>query len=228
MSDVLVTDVTVEETPQDIIRDVALKQGLVIEGFNFSTLPNETYIHLLEIGLKTVAEQANGAAKAFAGITKLEGKALEDRKAEIQKAVDKTVEQLKANQIPGAKKAKASGAVNTEAMRLAKIVVKEWIKSKNMRIGAFGAKELTAAAKKVLESNPQLLVQAQKNLDSRAAEVKGTKEIGLEALFGAKVNSDEVKAKPKALPKKKEKGTISAKQAAMVAPKAKPGTHLQH
>ena len=181
--------------------------------------------------MEAFANKANGATKALAGITKLEGKELVERQKEVLEAAEKTFQQLMDGIVPGAKKAKASGAVQTEAMRLAKNMVKDLIRNSGQKIGAYSAKELTAAAKVVLERNPHLTSLAEKNLAERVTEAKGSKALNLEGLFGEKAKSDEVKAKPKVAPKRKEKGEkapLSAKQAGMVAPKQKPTGATAH
>lgn len=228
------TDVTVEggsPVPTDFIASIALKGDAGAVEINFSALPDVTYQAMLIAGAEAFLNKANGAAKALAGITKLEGKELEARQKEVREAAEKTVQQLQDGIIPGAKKAKTSGAEATEAMRLAKNMVKDLIRNSGQKIGAYSAKELTAAAKVVLERNPHLLELAKKNLAERATEAKGSKALDLKGLFGAKAESDEVKAKPKVVPKRKEKGEkapLSAKQAGLVAPKQKPSSATAH
>ena len=221
------TDTTVElEEKADFISSIALKGNAGEVEINFSQLPDATYQAILIAGAQAFLNQANGAAKKLAGITKLEGKELEDRKAEVRKAAEQTVQQLQDGIIPGARKAKSSGAVNTEALRLAKNMVRDLIKSSGQKVGAYTAKELTAAAKVVLERNPHLIALAEKNLAERATEAKGSKALDLKGLFGAKAESEEVKAKPKVAPKRKgaaDKAPLSAKQAGMAAPRQKPG-----
>jgi hypothetical protein len=230
------TDVTVAEAgealpPKDLILTTTLKGGAGEITVNISQLPDETYQAIIAKGLEVFFASANGGTKAIAGVTKLEGAELAARQKEIVAAATKTKEQLEAGIVPGAKREKASGAVNTEAMRLAKNMVKDLIRNSGQKIGAYSAKEHTAAAKVVLERNPQLLKLAAKNIADRATEAKGSKALDLKGLFGAKAESDEVKAKPKVAPKRTAKGDkppLSAKQAGMVAPKQKPGTATAH
>lgn len=225
------TDVTVETvagetiTPADFIATVSLKGDAGDIQVNVSALDDNVYKAVIQAGLDAIFAKANGAAKILAGITKLEGTELEKRKTEVREAAGKTLDQLTQGIIPGAKRAKTSGAEATEAMRLAKNMVKDLIRNSGQKIGAYSAKELTAAAKVVLERNPALLDLAKKNLAERAVEAKGTKALDLSGLFGAKATSEEVKAKPKVAPTRKKKGDpISAKQAGMAAPRQKPGT----
>lgn len=206
---------------------IALKgdAGNIIINTAIDLADDNVYKAVMQAGLEAIFNKANGMAKIIAGITKCEGTELEKRKAEIVEAAAKTQDQLKSGIVPGAKRAKTSGAEATEAMRLAKNMVKDLIRNSGQKIGAYSAKELTAAAKVVLERNPSLLDLAKKNLADRAVEAKGTKALDLTGLFGTKATSDEVKAKPKVAPTRKKKGDpISAKQAGMAAPRAKPGT----
>ena len=229
------TDTTVNESPgidppADFIANIVLKGEAGSIEINFSALPDITYQALLVAGAEAFLNKANGAAKSLAGITKLEGPELEARKKEVLEAAEKTASQLREGIVPGAKKAKSSGAVSTEAMRLAKNMVKDLIRNSGQKIGAYTAKELTAAAKVVLERNPALIQLAEKNLSERATEAKGSKALDLKGLFGAKADSEEVKAKPKVAPKRKkgEGAPLSAKQAGMAAPRQKPGTATAH
>lgn len=224
------TDVEVEQA-EDFIAKVTLKGGAGEIEVNFTQLSDDVAKAVVMAGLEKIFGTANGAAKAIAGVTKLEGKELAERQAEIRKAAEATKQQLADGTVPGAKKAKASGAVNTEAMRIAKNMVKDLIRSSGQKIGAYSAKELTAAAKEVLARNQHIIQLAEKNLAERAAEAKGSKALDLKGLFGEKAESEEVKAKPKAPPKRKDKGDkapLSAKQAGMAAPRAKPTTHATH
>lgn len=227
------TEQTVDEAPKEFIGKITLKGGAGEVEINFSELPDETYKAILIAGAEAFIHKANGVAKAITGVTKAEGKDLADRQKIIREGAEKTVQNLKDGIIPGAKKAKASGAVNTEALRLAKNMFKDLVRNSGQKIGAYSAKEQTAAAKIILERNPHLLALAQKNLDERVAEAKGTKGLDLLALVGEKALSDEVKAKPKVAPKRKAKDgdapALSAKQAGMVAPRQKPGIgHTAH
>lgn len=194
----------------------------------------EVYQAIFVAGLEAFINKANGAAKAITGVTKLEGKALEERQATIREAAEKTVTQLKNGIIPSAraKKAKVSGAVNTEAMRLARALAKDAVRASGQRIGAYSAKDYTAAAKKILEGNPHLIQLAEKNIAARADEAKGTKALDLMGLFGEKSTDPANLAKPKVPPKRKgtgDKPQLSAKQAGMVASKQKPAAaHTQH
>lgn len=182
----------------------------------------ETYEKIFLVGLETVINKV-GMSKIAAGLTKLSGAQLDAAKAAVLKQAQENLEAIYAGNLKGLKKtAKASGAVQTEAMRLAKAQVKELLRSNGYKIGAFSAKEITDFAKEVLAANPELLKKAEANLEERkATPVKG---IDLRKMLGAMADNPDAKAKPKVPPKPKgAKAPLSAKQAGLVAPRAKPG-----
>lgn len=185
-------------------------------------LPIDVYEYALKAGLEAIINKV-GMSKIAAGITKLSGKAADDAKAKVLEQARKNVADLKNGTIKGLRSStKRAGAVNTEALRLAKAMAKQVLRDNGYKISAFDAKELTAMAKEVLAGNPDIYKKAEANLAERAATpVKG---FDLKKMLGARADSEELKAKPKAPPKKAkgEKGTLSAKQAGMVAPRAKP------
>jgi hypothetical protein len=231
MTDVEVAGGSPDSPKVKFIPHIDLKAGAGGFDVDLDTLPDASYQAIIIAGLEAILAKANGAAKILAGITKLEGAELEKRKAEVLDAATKTIQQLQDGIVPGAKKAKTSGAEATEAMRLAKNMVKDLIRNSGQKIGAYSAKEITEAAKQVLARNPHLLELARKNLAERAQEAKGSKALDLAGLFGAKASSEEVKAKPKVAAKprvKGEKAPISARQAGLAAPRQKPGTHVTH
>lgn len=188
---------------------------------------DNVYKAVMQAGLEAIFNKANGMAKIIAGVTKLEGAELEKRKAEIIEAAGKTKDQLTAGVVPGAKRVKTSGAEGTEALRIAKNIIKDLLRNQGLKQSAFTAKQLTEAAKAVLAKQPHIMDLARKNLAERATEAQGTKQLDLSTLLGDKVNDPASKAKPKVAPTRKgtKKGDpISAKQAGMAAPRAKPGT----
>jgi hypothetical protein len=218
--------------PEAFIAKIELKSGCGEVEINFDDLPIETYKMLLIEGAKAFINSV-GMSKKLPGLTKLEGADKEKAIAAVREQAEENVRALKAGATSKgrAKAAKVSGAEATEAMRLAKILVKDHIRSVGQKIGAYSAKEITAYAKQVLEGNPELMVQARKNLEARANEAKGIKGLDIFALAGDKAKSDEVKAKPKGAPKRKAKGDkapLSATQAGQVAPRQKPAGATAH
>ena len=210
------------------IAQIPLKSDCGEVTVNFDELPIEVYKMLLIEGAKAVINSV-GMSKKLPGITKLEGEDKAKAIAAVKAQAEENVKALMSNTLSkrGAK-AKTSGAEQTEALRLAKVLVKDHIRAQGQKIGAYSAKEITEYAKQVLEGNPHLMVQAKKNLEARASEAKGIKGLDIFALAGDKAKSDEVKAKPRKAPVRKGKEPLSAAQAGRVAPRQKPAGATAH
>ena len=226
------TNVGEAEAPKAFIAAIPLKSDCGEVTINFDELPIEVYKALLIEGAKAIINTV-GMSKKLPGITKLEGEDKAKAVAAVREQAEKNVAALMAGNLSKrASKEKVSGAEATEALRLAKILVKDHIRAQGQKIGAYTAKEITEYAKKVLEGNPELMVQAKKNLEARANEAKGIKGLDIFALAGDKAKSEEVKAKPKKAPVRKakdgEKPPLSAAQAGKVAPRQKPAGATAH
>src|SRR5579859_5155748 len=125
------------------IADIPLKFGLVLEGVNFDEVDIETYKRWLIKGAQAELTSARMGKKAT-GITKLEGAAKEKALADFYAQCQENFTDAKAGkELTKAKGAKVSGAVATEALRLAKLMVKEHIKANGQKVGAYSAKEIT-------------------------------------------------------------------------------------
>lgn len=129
------------------------------------SLHEDVYREALIIGLKTLLTR--GTSK----LTEISDEA--SRKAELEKIAAENLEKCKEGTIRftagKAKGPKVSGAVNTEAMRLARAAVKDSLKAAGMKISHYAASDITAAAKALLEDDPTILEQAKVNLEARAA-----------------------------------------------------------
>jgi hypothetical protein len=201
---------------------IALKNGAGTVDVDTARLPDEVYREALMQGLKVIAER--GMSK----LTKANIPDEAERKAEIHRKAEGNVQEMYAGtiKITGAAKAKkASGAVMTEAMRLARNLVKDAMKANKIKISHVKASEITAAAKALLESDASILTTAEANLAAREAtplKIDITKLVHIDA--GLKAKDDAKKAKAAA-----EK-PLSAKQAGKVAPRAKarPAAHASH
>lgn len=173
-------------------------------------LPQEVYEEALRQGLKVLVNR--GMSK----ITKAELGDEATVKAEALTKAQKNVDDIYAGKVKlsgSAKATKVSGAVNTEAMRLARNLVKDEMKKAGIKISHVEASEITKAAKEVLngEQGPRIIEMATANIAERTlVPVKfDVKSIPI---------SDK---KVKAAEAKKAKDQLSAKQAGMTA-KAKP------
>ncbi len=200
----------VAATPSSILTIPVTKSKGSVE-IDTSTLPDDVYREVLIQGLKVLANR--GMSK----ITKASTKDEAELKTLAQEQAEKNVEAMKAGKIKfsaGVKAKKASGKVMTEAMRLARGIVKDEIKRSGGKVSHYEASEITKAAKAYLEADPAILALAEKNLAERESVPKPT-TINLAEL---------IKASPKlvaaAEAKKKDK-PLSAKQAGMTAKRKK-------
>lgn len=189
----------------------------------------EVYTFIFQAGLDALINKI-GMSKIAAGLTKLEGEEKTKRSAEVVEQALKTIQAMYDGDLKGAKAtSKRTGAVQTEAMRLAKALVKQTLKDNGYKISAFDAKELTAFAKDVLKDNPDLYKTAEANLKARAElPVKG---LNVGKMLGERTADETLKAKPKVPPKPKAKAkdaVLSAAQAGKVAPRQKPQGQTAH
>ena len=220
----LATDMAAEATtvPSTIVK-FALKNGAGEMEVDTALVPLEVYREALMQGFKQIAER--GMSK----ITKANIPDEDKRKAEIKLKAEANIADMYAGKtkITGQPKAKkASGAVMTEAMRLARNLVKDAMKLNKIKISHVKASEITAAAKALIESDPSIVETAKANLEVREAtplKIDVTKLIHTDPEL---VRKDEAK-KAKA----KAEKPLSAKQAGKVAPRAKgakPTAHAAH
>lgn len=180
-------DVETDNLPEDVYREVILQGLKVILNRGTSKVTGTLYPDAEELKAKAMEVAATQLEMAYAGKTKL----------------------------TGAKVKKASGAVMTEARRLARALVKEAMKEAKIKVSHVEASEITKAANALLESDPGLIAQAEANLAERAK-----KPIAIDVKSLISVNPKLVE---KAEAKKKTK-PMSAKQAGLAAKRtAKPG-----
>lgn len=209
---------------------IKLKGGVgEVEVDSAKIVDMDVYQYIFQVGLETIINKI-GMSKIAAGITKATGEDLAKRKSEIVEQAQKTIQAMYDGDLKGAKAtSKRTGAVQTEAMRLAKALVKDTLRSNGYKISAFDAKELTAFAKEVLAGNPDLYKRAEENLKQRAElPVKG---LNVAAMLGERSSDETLKAKPKVPPKPKGKAkdaVLSAAQAGKVAPRQKPAGATAH
>ena len=207
------TDLSTDTVTPSTIITFALKNGAGNVDVETGTLPEAVYREALMQGLKVLAER---------GMSKLTKEAYPDeaeRKAAIKAKAEANVQDMYAGKtkITGETKVKkASGAVMTEAMRLARNLVKDAMKANKIKISTVKASEITAAAKQLLDADPSILATAQANLEARSAtplKIDITKLIHADPELVAKDEAKKAKAKADK--------PLSAKQAGKVAPRAK-------
>lgn len=173
-------------------------------------LPEDVYREALIQGLKVLANREQSK------ITKETYPDADELKAAAMSKATEMVEKIMTSKIKfsgGAKVAKASGAVMTEAMRLARNLVKDEIKRQRLKISHFEASEITKAAKELLTDDPSLIETAKANLEARqAVPVK----INVSA-----IPVSEKKVKAAEAKKLAAKSTLSKTQAGKTAVRAK-------
>ena len=205
-------------TPSTIVT-IALKNAAGSVDVDTAKLPDDVYREALMQGLKVIAER---------GMSKLTKEAYPDeteRKQAINAKAQANVQDMYDGKVKitgAAKVKKASGAVMTEAMRLARNLVKDAMKANKIKISTVKASEITKAAKLLIDSDASIVATAEANLKQRE---QTPIKIDIAALIHADpalVAKDEAK-KAEA----KANKPLSAKQAGKVAPRAK-GAKPQH
>lgn len=212
----LATDIATTESPgvapSSEIK-FALKNGAGEVSVDTAKLPDDVYKEALLQGLKVLAE------RAMSKITKEAYPVEEERKAAIKAKAQANIEDMYAGKtkLTGQPKSKkASGAVMTEAMRLARNLVKDAMKANKIKISTVKASEITAAAKALIEADASIVVTAEANIKAREAtpmKIDVTKLIHVDPELVAKDEAKKAKAKADK--------PLSAKQAGKVAPRAK-------
>jgi hypothetical protein len=197
---------------------IPLKNGAGSVDVDTARLPDDVYREALLQGLKVIAE------RAMSKITKEAYPDEAERKAAIKAKAQANVDDMYAGKvkITGAA-TKASGAVMTEAMRLARNLVKDAMKANKIKISTVKASDITAAAKQLITNDPSIVTTAEANLAARTATPI---KIDIMALVHADPELV-AKAEAKAAKAKADK-PLSKTQAGKVAPraKAKPGVQL--
>lgn len=210
---------------------MAIVQVPVVKGkgsvdIDIEKLPDDMYKAALEAGLKVLIN--GGASK----ITKAEyPDEAELKAAAMAKAEERVAQMLDGTlKLPGVKAAKkASGAVMTEARRLAKAIILDLMRKQGIRKADVDAKEITAAANELIEQQPDILEEAKANIEAREkSEVAG--KIDISALIKInptkKAKNDAENAAKKA--ERAKNKPLSAKQAGMTAKaKKKPAAQAQ-
>lgn len=211
-------DIDGAATPSTIVT-IALKNSAGNVEVDTARLPDDVYREALMQGLKIIAER---------GMSKLTKEAYPDeteRKQAIKAKAEANVDDMYSGKVKitgAAKVKKASGAVMTEAMRLARNLVKDAMKANKIKISTVKASEITKAAKALLDVDPSIITTAEANLAQREATPIKIDIASLIHVDPALVAKDEAK-KAEA----KANKPLSAKQAGKVAPRAK-GAKPQH
>lgn len=198
-------------------------KGEVIQ-IDTDKLPEDVYAEALLQGLKVIANR--GTSK----ITKETYPDANELKAAAKTKAAEQLELMMKSDITFSGKAKAkkvTGAVMTEARRLAKIAVKAAMKEQGIKVSHVAAKDITAAANELIEADDSFVKRAEENLKAREEpEEKGAALLAnIKSLI--KVDPKKVQAAEAAAAAKKAKtkpaaeGQASAAQAGKVTARAR-------
>jgi hypothetical protein len=225
------------------VLNIPLVKAGVTMAFDTDLIPEATFAEALLLGLKTLL---NRGQEKF---TKAQYPDAEELKAVSLAKGQEMFDKLMAGEFRASRttsKSTIPGPVKTEAMRLARNLVKDAIKREGGKIYQYEARDITAAAKEMIEdpeNGPAIIAEATANLE-RARGVKVPVSVGGLKPSQKKVAAAEKAKAEKAAKRAAEKGeTLSAAEAGRpkakakakpvmaglnVMPKASPSTHATH
>lgn len=204
-----------DAAPEVKIVNVPITKGKTTLAVNISDIPDDVWQEVILQGLKVLLNRGTSKVtkETYPKAEELAAKAMEVATAQLE-----MVNTSKIKFTGGKKKSGATGAVMTEARRLAKALVKDELKRAGIKISHVEASEITKAANLYLESEngAALIEKAKANLAEREKVSIG------DTIDVAKIVaiSPELVAKAEAR-KTASKGNLSAKQAGKVAKRSK-------
>lgn len=178
-------------------------------------LPDAVYQAALAEGLKAFINRRMSKIS----VVGLEGKALEEAKAAAMKVAQENLENMRQGKIKtvgGAKGDKVSGAVMTEARRMARNIIKDELKRAGEKLAYYSASEITKSANALILANPEIVDRAKASLAER-----DTVKVPID-IKAIPISADKKAAAEKARVNKKAKATLSAAQAGKTAKRSKP------
>jgi hypothetical protein len=206
------TDVDVAEAPasEGELLKVPVVKGKSYVEIDTSQLPDHVYREALLQGLKVLVNrgQTQITKATYDEPAKLQAKAMEVAEA--------TLENMYAGKVRimgGAKSDKVPREVMTEARRIARNLVKEELKRSGVKVSYVESSEITKAANTLLASDPDIIKQAQDEVEKRAQ-----KKVKID-IASIPISQKKVKA---AEDRKADK-TLSAAKSGRVAARGRPG-----
>lgn len=211
MSDQAQTETPAKE-PQ--IVNVPITKGKTTLAVDVNSIPDDVFTEIVLQGLKVLMNRGTSKvnASSYTKPDELKAKALEVAEAQLELIMTSKIKFT-----GGKKKSGTTGAVMTEARRLAKALVKDELKRAGIKISHVEASQITAAANAYLETEKgqALIEQAKDNLAQREKVSLGDTGFDIKSMVH---ENPALVAKAEA--RKKDK-PLSAKQAGMVSKKAK-------
>lgn len=214
------TDTTVAAVGSTVLRIPITKAGkdafVEIDYNDESQVHSVSLLEIYKLGLKELVNRGMSKVTkaAFNGdLVALAAKAMEIAQANVQKIAEGNI------RVSGSRTKEPKGAIQTEAMRLARALVKKSIKDQGYKVGSFKASEITDFAKQLLASprGQEITDSARANIAKREEESKGL-SVDLSGVADL--------ASKKAAPRTKGKvaeGQLSAAQAGKTAKRSKKG-----
>lgn len=181
------------------------------------TIPDHVYKAVFAEGLKVFVNKGMAKIKvkdlSEADAASAQAAAIAQAEKNVQAMHDGTIKLGRAKAADG----KVSGKVKTEAMRIARALVKEELKRMKKKVSHYEAKDISAAAAALIEANPVIIAKAKAAIEAQEAEaanVGSTIDISSIAISPTKIRAAEAK-------KAAGKTTLSATQAGKPAKRKK-------
>ena len=189
-------------------------------------IPDEMMLNVIREGLKVCL---NAKMTKITGLKDAEGEALDKLHADALEVANKNLAALKAGtyKFAGAKAKKAeSREVQNEAIRLARDIVRDLLRANGITISHVPAKDITTAAKNLIETDESIMAQARENIAKRSEVPEHKIDLSALGLNTSALKAESEKAKAEATAKRKT--SLSAAQAGRVMSrtvKAKPAAN---
>lgn len=204
------------------IVNVPITKGKTTLAVAIDDIPADVWAEVILQGLKVLLNRGTSKVtkETYPKADELAAKAVETARAQLELCMTSKIKFT-----GGKKKSGTTGAVMTEARRLAKALVKDELKRAGIKISHVEASEITKAANAYLETakGAELIEEAKVNLAHREKVSIGEAGLNIASMVAI---SPELVAKAEA--KKAKGGTLSAKQAGMVKSKSKPSQATAH
>lgn len=170
------------------------------------------------------------------GMSKITGEKDDKSVKAVMEIAGKNLEDMYAGKVrmSAGVRTKITGAVKTEAMRIARQIIKDGLKAEGLKVSHYSAKDITEAATKFLESDDgkEVWDEAKSAVEARTEKEKkakeGVKGIVTDLVADPKLvqKAEEAAAKRKKPSKEEAKVTLAA--AAAKGQQGRQGQHQQH
>lgn len=218
MSDTLTIDApTVTDAPATVpsrVVKVPVVKGKGFVEIDIEALPDNVYKEVILQGLKVLVNRGTSkvTGSTYPKEAELRAKAMEIAKEQVANLLAGKV------RATGTKTKGVSGAVMTEARRVARNMVKDELKRNGEKVSHYSASDITKAANLLIEAMPELIAQAEAALEERTKKPLPI-ALGLKEDPKMVARAEEAKTKKKTKPE----GQLSAAQAAQTLAKAGKG-----